>query len=150
RALCRFRTLSAPFLAVWQSDLPTSVESRDSSRAPSLSPGCPGDADGTMRPADFLPGRPRLRLGLLRSPSHGPPGTRQELPACDVNPSQRAPPHTPAPVAWFPCPLIPTPSQPSQGDDTVGRCIFVLRGEFGFTGVAARCFAFAVHGPLSL
>jgi hypothetical protein len=32
----------------------------------------------------------------------------------------------------------------------VGRCRSVLRGYFGFTGVAARCFAFTVQGHLSL
>ena len=102
-----------------------------------------------MSPADFLPGQQRLRLGLIRCCSQGPPGTRQDLPACDVKHSQRATPNTPAPVEWFLCPLIPTPCQPSRCDDTVGRCRSVLRGYFGFTGVAARCFALTVQGHLS-
>src|SRR5215831_7657711 len=109
-----------------------------------------GDPGGITSPADFLPGRQRLRLGLIRCRSQGPPGTRQDLPAYDVKHSQRAAPHTPAPEERFVCPFIPAPCQPSQCDDTVGRCSAVLRGYCGFTGVAARCFAFPVQGHLSL
>src|SRR5262247_4026586 len=103
-----------------------------------------------MSPAEFLHGRQRFQLGLIRCRSQWPPGTMQDLPAYDVKHSQRATPNTPAPVEWFPCPLIPTPCQPSQCDDTVGRCISVLRGSFGFMVIAARCFAFIVQGHLSL
>jgi hypothetical protein len=75
-----------------------------------------------MSPADFLPGQQRLRRRLIRYRSQWPPGTRQDLPACDVQQAQRATPNTPALVERFACPLIPAPCQPSQGDDTVGRC----------------------------
>jgi len=75
-----------------------------------------------MSPADFLLGRQRLRRRLIRCRSQGPPGTQQDLPAWNVQQSRRAAPNTPAPEAWFPCPLIPTPYQPSRADDTVGRC----------------------------
>ena len=112
--------------------------------------GFPSHADGTMNPADALPDRQGFRLCLLPCRVQWPTGFIQGLPAWDVEHSQRATPNTPAPVAWFLCPLIPTPCQPSQCDDTVGRCLSVYRGYSGFTGVAARCFAFTVQGHLSL
>lgn len=76
-------------------------------KAPSLSPSFLGDPCGTISPADFLPGPPRFRLGLIRAGSQWPVGTRQDLPAYDVKHSQRATPNTPAPEAWFACPLNP-------------------------------------------
>jgi len=62
-----------------------------------------------MRPAAFLHDRERFRHRLIRYRSRWPPGIMQDLPACDVKHAQRATPNTPAPVEWFPCPLIPTP-----------------------------------------
>src|SRR5437016_12820441 len=101
-----------------------------------------------MSPADFLHGRQRFRLRLIRCRSRWPPGTMQDLPACDVKHAQRATPNTPALVEWFLCPFIPTPCQLSRCVETVGKARLVYWGYFGFTGFAACCFDFTFKGNL--
>src|SRR5262249_39910371 len=78
-----------------------------------------------------------------------PPGPLQALPACDVQPTPRAPPNTPAPAERCACPFIPAPCPPAQGADTVGRGKSVFRGSCVCTAVAARGLAFTVPGHLS-